>query len=104
EGEGLAPETLERVFGLFVQGEQKLDRAKGGLGIGLAIVKRVAEMHGGSVSAASEGPGRGATFTVRLPSVPAPQRPTVPPRAAGPRRTGTRRIRSSRTTGTPARC
>jgi signal transduction histidine kinase/CheY-like chemotaxis protein len=92
EGEGIAPEALERVFELFAQGEQKLNRAKGGLGIGLAIVKRLAELHGGSVSAESEGPGRGATFTVRIPEVPAPSRQVAPATARGLRRAGARRI------------
>jgi len=69
EGEGLAPGMNERMFDLFVQGERGLDRAAGGLGVGLALVKRLTEMHGGGVSAASGGPGKGATFTVTLPSV-----------------------------------
>jgi CheY-like chemotaxis protein len=69
EGEGLAPETAERMFELFVQGERGLDRAAGGLGVGLALVKRLTEMHGGSVHAESGGAGQGATFVVRLPAV-----------------------------------
>ncbi|HEU5176216.1 MAG TPA: ATP-binding protein, partial [Burkholderiales bacterium] len=69
EGEGLAPGMNERMFDLFVQGERGLDRAAGGLGVGLALVKRLTEMHGGAVTAASGGPGKGATFTVTLPSV-----------------------------------
>jgi PAS domain S-box-containing protein len=72
-GYGIAPELLPRVFDLFVQGERTLDRAQGGLGIGLTLVRRLVELHGGSVSALSEGPGRGSTFTVRLPKVAAPQ-------------------------------
>jgi PAS domain S-box-containing protein len=72
-GYGIAPELLPRVFDLFVQGERTLDRAQGGLGIGLTLVRRLVELHGGSVSAFSEGPGRGSTFTVRLPKVAAPQ-------------------------------
>jgi signal transduction histidine kinase len=69
EGEGLAPGMNERMFDLFVQGERGLDRAAGGLGVGLALVKRLTEMHGGRVTAASGGPGAGTTFTVTLPSV-----------------------------------
>jgi signal transduction histidine kinase/CheY-like chemotaxis protein len=67
EGEGIAPELLPRVFDLFVQGEQALDRRSGGLGLGLAIVRTLVQMHGGSVAVASEGVGEGTTFTVRLP-------------------------------------
>jgi signal transduction histidine kinase len=69
EGVGLLPEETARVFDLFVQGSQH----QGGMGIGLALVKRLAELHGGSVRAASEGAGRGAVFTVRLAAVPEPQ-------------------------------
>ena len=72
-GYGIAPELLPRVFDLFVQGERTLDRAQGGLGIGLTLVRRLVELHGGTVSAFSEGPGRGSTFTVRLPRVAMPQ-------------------------------
>jgi signal transduction histidine kinase/CheY-like chemotaxis protein len=73
EGAGLAAGTTESVFELFVQGDGRPAEAHTGMGIGLALVKRLSEMHGGSVAAASEGPGRGAVFTVRLPAVPAPQ-------------------------------
>jgi signal transduction histidine kinase len=78
EGQGLAQDATQRVFDLFVQGERGLDRSAGGLGVGLALVKRLTEMHGGTVSAASPGPGKGATFTVTLPSVLAPQQRSAP--------------------------
>jgi CheY-like chemotaxis protein/anti-sigma regulatory factor (Ser/Thr protein kinase) len=69
EGAGLAPGSAERMFDLFVQGERGLDRAAGGLGVGLALVKRLTELHGGTVAASSAGAGRGTTFVVRLPAV-----------------------------------
>jgi CheY-like chemotaxis protein len=78
-----AASTLaSRAFELFVQGERELDRALGGLGIGLTLVRRLAELHGGSASAASDGPGRGSVFTVRLPAIEAPGR-VAAPEAAG---------------------
>jgi len=66
-GIGIAPEMLSEIFLLFAQGERTLDRAQGGLGIGLSLVKTVVELHGGQVSAASDGPGRGSQFSIRLP-------------------------------------
>jgi signal transduction histidine kinase/CheY-like chemotaxis protein len=71
-GIGIEPEHLGRIFDLFYQVPQALDRAKGGLGIGLTLVQRLVQLHGGSVSVASEGHNRGTTFTVSLPAVPAP--------------------------------
>jgi signal transduction histidine kinase/CheY-like chemotaxis protein len=71
-GIGLEAELLPRAFELFVQGERGLDRSQGGLGIGLTLVRRLAELHGGTAAAASAGSGQGATFTVRLPAVEAP--------------------------------
>ena len=71
-GEGIREDLLPRIFDLFVQESQALDRARGGLGLGLSLVKRLAELHGGSVSAASAGPGTGSEFTVRLPVVSPP--------------------------------
>ncbi|HKD36162.1 MAG TPA: response regulator, partial [Pirellulales bacterium] len=71
-GLGIPQPMLHRVFELFMQVDPSLDRAQGGLGIGLTVVRRLAELHGGSVSATSEGPGRGSEFTVRLPLVEAP--------------------------------
>ena len=66
-GIGIAPEMLTRVFELFSQAAPTMDRAQGGLGIGLTIVKRLVELHGGRVEARSEGLGRGCEFLVRLP-------------------------------------
>jgi signal transduction histidine kinase/ActR/RegA family two-component response regulator len=74
DGQGLAPELLPRLFEPFVQGEQALDRAKGGLGLGLALVQRLAVQHGGTLAAESAGPGRGSTFTLRLPCAEPPAR------------------------------
>jgi CheY-like chemotaxis protein len=66
-GAGIAPEMLKSIFEMFVQVSGTSKAAQGGLGIGLTLVKSLVELHGGSVTAASEGLGRGATFTVRLP-------------------------------------
>ena len=68
-GIGIAADVLPRVFELFVQGHQPMDRAQGGLGLGLAIVRSLVERHGGRVAARSEGPGLGSEFEVRLPLV-----------------------------------
>jgi PAS domain S-box-containing protein len=90
-GVGIDPRVLDRLFQPFAQADESLDRTAGGLGLGLALVKGLAELHGGSVEARSEGRDRGAEFTVRLPALadaqprPAPAR-TRPPRRAGPRR------------------
>jgi signal transduction histidine kinase/CheY-like chemotaxis protein len=74
DGQGIARELLPRLFEPFVQGEQTLDRAQGGLGLGLALVRRLAALHGGTLEADSEGPGRGSCFTLRLPRAEAPAR------------------------------
>ena len=94
-GSGIDAALLPHVFDLFVQGKRTPDRAQGGLGLGLALVKNIVGMHGGQVSARSEGPGRGSTFTVALPQLTrnaARQAAPVfeaPPPAPGP---GRRRI------------
>lgn len=67
-GIGIAPDMLGRVFDLFTQVDRTLDRSSGGLGIGLTLVRRLVEMHGGTVSVESEGLGRGAVFTITLPT------------------------------------
>jgi two-component system CheB/CheR fusion protein len=66
-GVGMPPELLPRVFDLFTQANRTPERAEGGLGIGLTLVRRLVELHGGTVEASSAGPGQGSTFTVRLP-------------------------------------
>jgi CheY-like chemotaxis protein len=76
-GTGIAPDLLPRVFDLFVQSERTLDRAQGGLGIGLAVVKRLVDMHGGEVCARSAGLGLGSTFEIRLPRIARPVNATA---------------------------
>ena len=66
-GIGIAPELLPKVFDLFVQADQSLSRSRGGLGIGLTVVRSLVEMHQGEVAVHSEGPGTGSEFTIRLP-------------------------------------
>lgn len=67
EGVGIPPELLPTIWDMFTQVRDTLDKSQGGLGIGLTLVRRLVTMHGGTVTAASDGPGRGSTFTVRLP-------------------------------------
>jgi signal transduction histidine kinase/ActR/RegA family two-component response regulator len=71
-GIGISADMLPHVFDLFARGEFGLQRSPAGLGIGLTLVKRIAELHGGLAEAASDGPGRGSVFTVRLPRIAAP--------------------------------
>jgi CheY-like chemotaxis protein len=71
-GAGISPDLLPRVFELFVQGDRTLDRSLGGLGIGLSVAKQLIEMHGGKVTAASPGLGRGSTFRLWLPLIERP--------------------------------
>src|SRR5690606_39152002 len=66
-GEGIAADVLPTIFEPFVQSARKLERSQGGLGIGLTLVRSLAELHGGRVDAYSDGPGRGSRFVVRLP-------------------------------------
>jgi signal transduction histidine kinase/CheY-like chemotaxis protein len=90
DGPGLTKELRKRAFDLFMQGPQTRARARGGLGIGLTLVRRLVELHGGTVDALSEGPGRGTEFVVRLPLRLPPVADGAPPTAAvgpgGPRR------------------
>jgi signal transduction histidine kinase len=71
-GVGIPAELLPRIFDLFVQSNRSLDRSQGGLGIGLSVVRRLVEMHGGRVSATSAGPGKGARFELVVPVMPTP--------------------------------
>jgi len=71
-GVGIPPGLIDTVFELFVQGDRSLDRAQGGLGLGLTLVKVLVELHGGTVQGQSLGSGKGAVFTVRLPRIAAP--------------------------------
>jgi len=89
-GMGMSPDLAARVFDLFVQGETSLDRSLGGLGIGLTLVKRLAELHGGTAAAASEGPGKGSVFSVSLPAIEAPLQ--APAAQAAPAEPAPRRL------------
>ena len=89
-GVGIEKETLAKLFQPFVQGERTLHRTPGGLGLGLALTKSIVELHGGSVQATSDGPGKGAEFVVALPFSRNVAPPTV--RAATPRPRGRLRI------------
>ncbi|MFL5341486.1 MAG: ATP-binding protein, partial [Gemmataceae bacterium] len=90
-GVGIPPEMLSRVFDLFTQIDIARDSAQGGLGIGLTLVRRLVELHGGTVGVASAGTGRGSEFTVRLPAGPPPT-PACPAQPAGQRAAVARKI------------
>lgn len=83
-GIGIAPDMLSRVFDLFTQADRSLERSQGGLGIGLSLAHRLVELQGGSMRAASDGLGKGSTFTVRLPMVPGPTTGASKPSTAQP--------------------
>ena len=92
DGIGLAADALERIFDLFSQIPAGMERAQGGLGIGLTLARRLVELHGGTVEARSDGPNRGSEIVVRLPAatddVPVPVRGNAP--ASGPHRAALR--------------
>jgi PAS domain S-box-containing protein len=83
-GIGMSKLLMDSVFDLFVQGERGLDRAEGGLGIGLTLVKRIVALHGGTVAATSAGPGHGSEFTVTLPLAASAAASASPPRVLVP--------------------
>jgi signal transduction histidine kinase len=88
-GVGIPADLLSHVFDLFVQGERTLDRAQGGLGVGLTIVQRLIEMHGGTITVASDGANRGTTFDIRLPLM---ENTQTEPKSVSPPERWTRRI------------
>jgi signal transduction histidine kinase/ActR/RegA family two-component response regulator len=83
-GVGIPPEMLNEVFDMFTQVNRTLDRSQGGLGIGLSLVRRLTEMHGGKVTAESEGHGHGSAFTVRIPLMAMAELPAESHQAADP--------------------
>ena len=93
-GIGIPPEMLPAVFDLFTQADHSLDRAEGGLGIGLTLVRRIVDLHGGSVQAHSDGSGRGSEFTIRLP---------LARRPAGSADASHESVRADRPNGCPSR-
>jgi len=90
DGIGIAPEMVRRIFEPFTQADDSLDRSRGGLGLGLSLVKGFVELHGGSVEVRSEGPGKGAEFQIRLPV--APENAVLPPAHHQPVRIARRRV------------
>ena len=91
-GLGIPPDQLGSIFEPFMQGKDSIGRSRGGLGLGLALVKGLVALHGGRVSVASDGPGKGSEFTLVLPALPAASGPPAAPVAAGARAGRSRRI------------
>jgi DNA topoisomerase VI subunit B len=104
-GRGIAPDMLPHVFDLFVQERQNLDRSRGGLGLGLAIVRNLVQLHGGAASVESRGPGHGSTFIVRLPALAGTtDEPPVPLREHAAGDGPTRAASASCRRGAPSSC
>ena len=93
DGVGMSADLLPRVFDIFVQGDRSLDRAEGGLGIGLSLVERLLGLHGGTIKAYSAGPGAGSEFVVRLPVAESPVADPYPPSPAKVAGARSRRLR-----------
>ena len=91
DGVGIAPEMLERIFDLFAQVDDTIDRSRGGMGVGLTLVRNLVELHGGSVHVHSDGVDSGSTFEFRLPLATDVKKQPTPQRTVG-RRDGHRRI------------
>ncbi|MFL5395323.1 MAG: response regulator [Myxococcales bacterium] len=92
DGQGIPADRLPAMFELFVQGDQPPDRSQGGLGVGLALVRSLVQLHGGKIDARSEGPGCGSEFVIRLPAVPERQARRPERRAASPQGQKPRRV------------
>ncbi|MFL5457200.1 MAG: response regulator [Myxococcales bacterium] len=92
DGQGIPADRLPAMFELFVQGDQPPDRSQGGLGVGLALVRSLVQLHGGRIDARSEGPGCGSEFVIRLPAVPERQARRPERRAASPEGQKPRRV------------
>ena len=94
DGVGIAPDRIGRIFELFAQAENAIGRAQGGMGIGLALVRNLVELHGGTVQAKSDGVGKGSTFTVHLPLAKETEKPVTrePQTAPEPETSSRRRI------------
>jgi len=84
DGIGIPPEHLPRLFRMFSQASSALERSQGGLGIGLALARSLVELHGGTIEARSDGPGKGSEFIVRLPVIVAPDPAALPPAQPAP--------------------
>ena len=91
-GSGISPRLLPFIFDMYVQADRTLDRARGGLGIGLTLVRRLVELHGGTVTASSAGEGHGSTFTMRLTQISADRKPADLSAAAPARRARPKRV------------
>jgi hemerythrin-like metal-binding protein/PAS domain S-box-containing protein len=92
DGVGMAPELIESLFEAFVQGEATVERSRSGLGLGLALVRGIVELHGGAVTARSDGPGKGSVFEIAIPGAGAPRAEPDRPQEGAPRSTARRRI------------